>query len=35
MYTYTYVLELRLALAAYCTSIPSFYNNIVFLYDFV
>ena len=32
---YTCVLELRLALAAYCKSILCFYNNIVFLYDFV
>ena len=31
---YTYVLELRLAPAAYCKSIPCFYNNIVFQYDF-
>ena len=32
---HTCVLELRLALAAYCKSIPCFYNNIVFLNDFV
>ena len=32
---YTGVLELRLAPAAYCTSIPCFYDNIVFLYAFV
>ena len=32
---YTCVLELRLASAAYHKSIPCFYNNIVFLYDFV
>ena len=32
---YTCVIELRLALAAYCKSIPCFPNNILFLYDFV
>ena len=32
---YTCVLELRLSPAAYCKSMPCFYNNIVFLYDFV
>ena len=32
---HTPVLELRLAPAAYSKSIPCFYNNIVFLYDFV
>ena len=32
---YTCVLELGLTPAAYCKSIPRFYNNIVFLYNFV
>ena len=32
---YTCLLELRLTLATYCESLPCFYNNIVFLYDFV
>ena len=32
---YTCHLELRLTPAAYCKGIPSFSNNIVFLYDFV
>ena len=32
---YRCVLELRLTPAAYRESIPCFYNNIVFLYDFV
>ena len=32
---HTHVLELRLTIAAYCKSIPHFYNNIVFLYDSV
>ena len=33
IYMYTCILELRLTPAAYCRSIPCFYNNIV--YDFV
>ena len=32
---YTYVLDLRFLLAAYCESIPYFSNDIPFLHDFV